>query len=94
MIYDQIINDAKQSNKNILILASPRSGTHALGSELEAISKGMCVGEICRTVYCNNFWEEFIEFARRDTLTIAQLVQLTPKIELASRVKRIKEKGK
>lgn len=92
MIYNQIINDAKQSNKNILILASPRSGTHALGEELAALSNGVCLGEICRTGYCDNFWQEFCEFANHSDLTIAQIVQLTPKLELAEHVEQIKEK--
>lgn len=92
MIYDQIINDAKQSNKNILILASPRSGTHALGEELATLSGGTCLGEICRTGYCDNFWAEFNNFANNRNLTVAQIVQLVPKLELAENVAKIKEK--
>lgn len=92
MIYNQIINDATQQNKNILILSSPRTGTHVLGAELAAISTGICIGEICRTGYCNNFWGEFNDFANRRNLTIAQIVQLTPKLILAENVSLIKEK--
>ena len=33
-MYQTILNRARQENKNILIIGSPRSGTHALSAEL------------------------------------------------------------
>lgn len=92
MIYDQIINDAKKLNKNILILASPRSGTHALGAELAARSGGVSIGEFCMVGYSTDFWKEYNSFASRPRLSIAHIVQLTPKVTLAENVAHIKEK--
>jgi len=88
---EQIIESAKTQQKNILIISSPRSGTHALGSEISTLSGCDNLGEICMTGYCDNPWTDIDKLANADKLTVAHMVQLTPKIILAKDIGRIKK---
>lgn len=90
-MYQTIIDCAKQQQKNILIIGAPRSGTHALSAELCAISGAKNLEEICKVGYCDNPWNDINELSQAPTLTIAQLVQLTPKMTLAENVDKIKQ---
>ena len=90
-MYQTIINRAAQENKNILIIGSPRSGTHALGAELCDQSKGTNLMEICMAGYCDNPWNDIDKLSRSPRLTTAQVVQMTPKLTLAKNVDRIKQ---
>jgi hypothetical protein len=86
-----IIDSALQQNKNILIVSSPRSGTHPLGAEIAAISGAKNMQEICMVGYCNNPWDDIEKMANTKRLTVGQLVQLTPKIVLAENIDKIKK---
>jgi hypothetical protein len=87
---NNIIQLAKTQNKNILILASPRSGTHALAAEISSLSGAHNLNEICKTGYCDNPWDDVDKLCSASVLTIAHIVQLTPKITLAENVSKIK----
>ena len=90
VIFDQIIQLAKNQNKNILIIGSPRSGTHALGSELAELSQFEYLQEICRVSDNLTPWKEIELLYNTDQPSIGQIVQLTPKIQLAKDVGVIK----
>jgi len=91
VMYQTIIDCAKQQQKNILIIGAPRSGTHALSAELCAISGAKNLQEICITGYCNNPWDDIDKLSNAQKFTIAQVVQLTPKIVLAENIEKIKQ---
>ena len=88
---NHIIESAKTQQKNILIMGSPRSGTHALGAEISTLSGCNNLGEICMTGYCNDPWNDIDKLVDTNKLTVAHVVQLTPKIILAEDVVRIKK---
>lgn len=90
-MYDAIIKDSRAQNKNILIIGSPRSGTHALGSELTKLSGAKYLGEICRILDKPAPWEEIKLLYNTPMLTIGQVVQLTSKLYLAQDVSTIKK---
>jgi hypothetical protein len=90
-MYQTIIDCAARENKNILIIGSPRSGTHALGSELCLRGNGRNLMEICKVGYCTNPWEDIDTLSSSARLTTAQVVQMTPKLILAENVDRIKQ---
>lgn len=90
-MYQTIINRAAQENKNILIIGSPRSGTHALGAELCVQGNGKNLMEICMVGYCANPWDDIDKLSCSPKLTTAQVVQMTPKLTLAENVNRIKQ---
>jgi hypothetical protein len=48
----KIVQDAVLQSKGILIIGSPRSGTHVLGDNLSTLSDYTSFGEICMTGYC------------------------------------------
>jgi len=89
-MFNQIIQLAKNQNKNILIIGSPRSGTHALGSELAELSQFKNIKEICKVSDNPEPWKEIQLLYNTDQLTIGQVVQFTPKIQLAKEVATIK----
>jgi len=91
VIFNQIIQLAKDQHKNILIIGSPRSGTHALGSELAELSQSLYLKEICKVSDNPEPWKEIDLLYNTDQLTIGQIVQLTPKIQLAKDLARIKD---
>ena len=86
-----IIDSALQHHKNILIIGSPRSGTHPLGAEIAKISNAKNLGEICMTGYCNNPWDDIEKLTNTKRLTVGHVVQLSSKIVLAEDVDRIKK---
>ena len=90
-MYQNILNRARQENKNILIIGSPRSGTHALSAELGRLGQGKNLMEICKVGYCDNPWDDINRLSDSARLTTAQVVQLTPKMILAENVDRIKK---
>ena len=90
-MYQQIIQFAKEQQKNILVIGSPRSGSHALGAELAAISNATYLGEICKMSDKPTPWNEIQLLYNTDKLTVAQIVQLTPKIHLSHNVDTIKK---
>lgn len=89
-MFNQIIQLAKNQNKNILIIGSPRSGTHALGSELAELSQAKNLNEICKASDNPEPWKEIQLLYNTSQLTIGQVVQLTPKIQLAKDIATIK----
>jgi LPS sulfotransferase NodH len=91
VIFDQIVKKAKGENKNILVIGAPRSGTHAVGAELANLTNAKYLREICRTSDNPTPWHEIKNLYSTETLTVAQIVQLTPKIHLAKDVQQIKD---
>lgn len=90
---ENIIQSARDKNKNILIIGSPRSGTHALASEITALSGAINQGEICKVGYCTDPWQDISQLNNMTRLTVAHIVQLTPKLTLAEDVDRIKQRN-
>jgi hypothetical protein len=90
-MFDKIIQSAESQKKNILIIGSPRSGTHVLAQEISELSGASNLGEICKVGYCKNPWDDIDKLAERCALNIAHIVQLTPKITLAENIDRIKQ---
>jgi hypothetical protein len=89
MNLENIVEAARQQNKNILIIATPRSGTHALGSLFGKIS-GNNLGEICK----NDGTDPLIDIQqmyKHDHLKIAHIVQLSAKIVLSCDLKTLKQ---
>lgn len=92
-MYQIIVDLALQKNKNILVIGSPRSGSHALSAELCALGNGKNLTEICKVGYCKNPWDDIDKLSNSTRLTTAQVVQLTPKLILAENVDRIKKQN-
>jgi len=91
VIFDQIVQLARQQNKNILVIGSPRSGTHAVGSELADRAQCQYLGEICVVDGRKHPWEDVELLYNTSQTTVAQIVQLTPKIQLAPTAHTIKK---
>jgi hypothetical protein len=89
--FDQIIQLAQQQNKNILVVGSPRSGTHAVGSELADRAQARYLGEICVVDDREQPWVDIEQLYDTRYKSVAQLVQLIPKIHLAPVVSTIKK---
>jgi hypothetical protein len=89
-MYNTILKDSQIQNKNILIIGSPRSGTHALGSELAKLSNAKYLGEICKASDDPDPWNEIKLLYNTTGLTIGQIVQMTSKLYLAHDVGTIK----
>jgi hypothetical protein len=87
---NNIIEIAKLQGKNILIIGTPRSGTHALGETLNAIdSSSINLGEICK----NNgidLLDDIKQIYNHSTTKIAHIVQLSAKIALSPCVDLLK----
>ncbi len=87
----EILNQARQLNKNILIIGAPRSGTHALGSTLQNLDPVFKnLGEICRNDGTNHL-EDIKQIYNHTTPTVAHIVQLSAKISLSSQVDILKQ---
>lgn len=86
-----IIQSAKQQNKNILIIGTPRSGTHALGSLFVAQDKSIFnLTEIC----LNDGTDPLVDIQRmyrHDYLRVAHVVQLSAKISLSADLETLKQ---
>ena len=88
-IISQAIKDSINQNKSILILGSPRSGTHALGSVIRnQLSNYKYFGEICRITDNPAPWDE-IKKLYSPTLSISHLVSMTSKLRVSSDVDQI-----
>lgn len=84
----KVCDEANESNKNILIIGSARSGTHALGSEIINTDPSIIhVGEICQTVPD----KEIIDFCNSKQKSCAHITSLTAKLKISSNVKIIKD---
>lgn len=91
LVFDKIIQQAIQQNKNILVIGSPRSGTHALGDELSRrITGSNYLGEICMVSDQPNSHQQIQALYDTDRITVAQVVQLIPKIQLAKNIDEIR----
>jgi hypothetical protein len=91
MIY-QITNQALQTRKNILILGSPRSGTHALASLIyHQAPSFQYLGEICKSTDHRYPWHEIDRMMTTSPLRIAHIVQTFSKTFLISKVNQIHE---
>lgn len=90
-MYQTIINSAKQQQKNILIIGSPRSGTHALSAELCALGGATNLEEICKVGHYSDPWTDIDKLSHAKTFTVAQVVQMVPKLVLAENIDRIKK---
>ena len=87
-----ILQKSKDQNKNILIIGSARSGTHALGSQLSnADLQRQYLGEICTVKDLPDPWNEIKVLAKVEPLKIAHLVAYTSKIRLTAEVQNIKK---
>lgn len=86
-----ILEAAHQQNKNVLIIGTPRSGTHALGSLLNAVDKRFTnLGEIC----LNDGSDPLIDIQRMYQHTrpvVAHIVQLSAKIALSVNLTILKQ---
>ena len=86
-----ILDAARAQQKNILILGSPRSGTHALGREFAWVDSSVDnLGEICVMGRSSEPHQEITRLFKTDDLTVAHVVQMLPKFRLALRVDQIK----
>lgn len=85
-----IIESAKQQNKNILIVGTPRSGSHALGSLFSAQDNTITnLGEIC----LHNGTDPLLDIQRmydHGHLKVAHIVQLSAKISLSADLETLK----
>jgi hypothetical protein len=91
VIFNQILQTAIDGQKNILVIGSARSGTHALAAELSARSISINLKEICKASDNPEPWKEISLLYSTPMLTIAQVVQLTAKINLSIDVDTIKK---
>lgn len=86
-----ILEVAHQQNKNVLIIGTPRSGTHALGSLCNAADKRFAnLGEICM----NNGSDPLDDIQRVYQHThplVAHIVQLSAKIVLSADLATLKQ---
>lgn len=86
-----ISNVAHQQNKNVLIIGTPRSGTHALGSLFNATDKRFTnLGEIC----LNDESDPLVDIQRVYQHThplVAHIVQLSAKIALSADLATLKQ---
>jgi hypothetical protein len=91
VIFDQIVQLANQQNKNILVIGSPRSGTHAVGSELADRAQAQYLGEICVVDGREQPWTDIGLLYNTNHRSVAQIVQMIPKVHLAPNVNTIKQ---
>ncbi len=86
-----ILKQARQLNKNILIIGTPRSGTHALGSTFRKIDTTFInLGEICKNDG-NDPLEDIKQIYNHTTPLISHIVQLSAKIALSPWVDVLKQ---
>lgn len=91
VIFDQIVELANNQNKNILVLGSARSGTHAVGSELADRSAARYLGELCAVDSRSAPWQDIETLYDVSERKVAQVVRFLPKLHLASQVNKIKQ---
>jgi hypothetical protein len=91
VMVNQVIELAQKTGKNILILGSPRSGTHALASLLhQQLPDYKYLAEICKSTNYDYPWNEITKVLS-NRKSIAHIVQSYAKIFLISKVAQIKE---
>ena len=90
-MFDTILESAQQYKKNILIIGGARSGTHAVGAEFSKRSNVRYLAEICKVSDDPEPWLQIQQTYDTTLLTVAQIVQLTPKIYLAGQIHQIKQ---
>ena len=86
-----IVNDAVTQNKNILIMGSARSGTHALGTMLAKNNHFIYHGEICKIDNLNNLYADLDLLYNHDNISVSQIVQYIPKVKISKYVTKIKD---
>ena len=87
-----ILKQARQLNKNILIIGTPRSGTHALGSTFQKLDTTFInLGEICKNDDVNDPLEDIKKIYNHTTPLISHIVQLSAKIALSPWVDVLKQ---
>ena len=77
--------------KNILILGSPRSGTHALGSHLSNQMRLQNLGEICLSDGETDARIDIQRIMTPSIPSVAQVVQMISKIQISGMVNQIKQ---
>jgi hypothetical protein len=88
----EIMQSALDQNKNILILAAPRSGSHALASTLRCLHPDIqYLKEICCAQSSDEPWTEIAPMLDTRPIKLAHIVQARSKIFLAGMAQRIKE---
>jgi hypothetical protein len=86
-----ILTQARNTNKNILIIGTPRSGTHALGSSFNVLdTEFINFGEICKNNGTDPL-EDIKKIYNHDILSVSHIVQLSAKIALAPLIDSLKE---
>jgi hypothetical protein len=89
---DTIINCATDSNSNILILGSARSGTHALGEALSCrATMFLNLREVCGVDDRLRPWDDILKFYNHTRPVIGHIVGFTSKIKLTASVDKIKK---
>jgi hypothetical protein len=92
VMIEAVIAQAKQQEKNILILSSARSGTHALGAEFKFRDPQIQnLGEICVMGRASPPHSEITKLFNTHSLSVAHIVQMIPKFFLSAQVDRIKQ---
>jgi hypothetical protein len=87
-----IMQSALDQNKNVLILAAPRSGSHALASVLRCLHPDILyLKEICRAQSSDEPWTEIAPMLDTEPIKLAHIVQARSKIFLSGMVKQIKQ---
>jgi hypothetical protein len=90
-IFDNIAKQAIAENKNILILGTPRSGTHALGSMLANNYNFRYNGEILR-LDPQFPWEDDLNMLKNHSgISVSQVVQYSSKIKLSNYINNLKK---
>ena len=89
---DNIILDSNFKNKNILIIAAPRSGTHALASVIQQQDLQLnYLGEIAMHQKSKQPWTDFEMFYNNTPRKLAHAVQYYGKIFALPMIDKIKE---
>lgn len=88
---NHVVELAQTTGKNVLILGSPRSGTHALASLLHQQLKDYAyLAEICKSSNDDYPWNEITRVLPKSKC-IAHIVQTYAKIFLINKAQQIKE---
>ena len=84
---------AQSQNKNILIIGSPRSGTHPMGSMIKKEKNALnYLGEIAMSQCSKTPWRDFDPFLSISARPmLAHAVQLNGKIGILPKIKQLKE---
>jgi hypothetical protein len=90
-IIDNIVAQAVEENKNILIIGTPRSGTHALGSMIANKNSFKYNAEILRLDINFPWQDDFKMLADHSNISVSQIVQYTSKIKFSKYISEFKE---